>query len=124
MNDTEVDISKDFNQGDNLPFAYFNPASEGKVTWNCNYDQNGKITSVFMYSGDGNPDRRINYLDSMEEAIQTRDTLIEHGWKETKLPTIKFKSPDGERDLNRKERRLLERALDRKNRKENPFTKN
>lgn len=123
MSETELDLSKSFNQDNNLPFAYFNPESEGKVTWNCNYDQDGKITSVFMFTGEGTPDRRISYLNSIEEARQTRDTLIQHGWQETKMPTIKFKSPEGDRDLNRKERRMLERALERKNKKENPFIK-
>jgi len=116
-----VDLSDSFNNGDELPFAYSRPerASEGKVTWICNYDQDHKITSVFMYSGGGTPERQINYL-TMEEAIKTRDILIESGWQKTKLPEVRFKSADGD-TLNRKDRRIMEKAIAKKNKRENPF---
>lgn len=112
-----MDINNLFNKGDDLPFAYFNPTSEGKVTWNCNYDQDGKVTSVFMYSGEGKPERQVTYL-TLEQARETRNTLVEHGWKETQLPKINFKTPDGDRDLTKKERKLMDRAIARKIKKE------
>ena len=37
-------------EGDLLPYAFFNPASEGNVTWACGEDHSGNITSVFKYA--------------------------------------------------------------------------
>lgn len=94
----------------NLPFGYFHPQSEGKLIWMCNYDQDGKITGVFQFSDRGESDRRVNFIDTLEQAIHIKNELVSNGWKKIIPPKIEFtmKNDDGtERTLNRKERRIL-----------------
>lgn len=72
--------------GDILPFAYYNPKTEGKLTWVCNYGIEGtEIVSVFSMKGEG---REVKYLASMEEAKYARDELIKNGWLPLKLPQV------------------------------------
>lgn len=83
---------------DSLPFAYFCPASNGKVTWKCAYDEDGKIISVFQYNDidTGDKDRNITVLPNMKEAMFTRDELIKSGWVPLKEHRTTFTTPDGE----------------------------
>ena len=108
---------KIFNQGDNLPFGYYNPALEGRLFWICGYDADEKITSVFTFDKGGEKERNTSYLDSLDKAKYVRDELIDAGWQELVPPEIKFTYPDektGEdRELNRKQRRKVMRELDK-----------
>lgn len=108
--------------GNNLPFGYYHPGMEGNLTWNCDFDTDGKVTSVFcMKLPDGGVDKKCAYLKDVDEARKYRDTLVEEGWLKTKPPEVVVKRPDGsETPLNRKERRYLERKLSKMNSK-NPF---
>jgi len=103
---------------ESFPFAYYNPESDGKVTWNCSKDYDGKITSVFAFLGgqsNGESDKRTTYLSGIEEAVKIRDELKHHGWLIAEQPKLKTKVPgeDRERPLNRKESRFLQRKLER-----------
>lgn len=103
---------------ENLPFAYYSPESDGKVTWNCSKDYNGKITSVFSFLGgqsNGESDKRCTYLQTEDEAKVIRDELKKAGWQISQQPKIKTKIPgeDRERPLNRRESRFLQRKLER-----------
>ena len=80
--------------GNNLPFGYYEPTSGGKVTWNCGYDQDNKITSVFSYINGESRDRRSSYLDTLQDAQDTRRQLIEAGWLKMKPPKITFSYGD------------------------------
>jgi len=113
------------NEGDNLPFSYFDPNSGGTVRWVCGYDQDNKITSVFHYEGEGEEagvrDKVCNYI-TMDQALGIRNTLINQGWKESGKPTVEYTLPSGEKTdkLNRQQRRRLKKYLD-KQAKKNPF---
>jgi len=102
-----------------LPFAYFEPTTEGKLMWVCNYDAEGKITSVTQLP-DGQ--RRIAYLEDKATAEKIRDELIEHGWKKLKPPKVTLTYP-GQKEgqpLSRKQRRHLQRKI-KQFQKKNPF---
>ena len=99
-----------------LPISYFEPQSEGKVTWYCGRDQNQRIISVFKFDNHGEIERRQEYVN-VERAIHTRDELIKSGWKVNKAPTITTKIDGVEKPLNRKQKRYLARKLEREVRK-------
>ncbi len=99
-------------EGELLPYAFFNPKSEGKVTWACGEDHNGKITSVFKYV-DGKTDEEETNCEyvTLEKAKEMRRVLIQEGWRENKAPGITLKHPDTGKPLNRSERRKLAKHL-------------
>ena len=90
--------------GDILPFGLYNPETEGKLIWMCNYGIEGsEIVSVYAMRGTGNTssdgdnninpakdEKDIKYLASLDEARYVRDELIKSGWLPLKLPEIKF----------------------------------
>jgi hypothetical protein len=124
-NTTEnVDTQSMFNpENGKLPFGYFDPKSEGKLYWICNYDGEGRITSVVCYDYGTDQDKRVVYLDSMEKAIELRDEFIKGGWKKLVPPKVTFTYP-GQKEgqpLNRKQRRYLERRIQRMDKKTNPY---
>ncbi len=95
-----------------LPFGYFHGPSEGKITWNCGIDQNGKITSVFCNDMGTHKDKKISYLANFEEAKKYRDILIADGWLPIKPPEITMKYADGSnKPLNREQKRQLAKKL-------------
>ncbi len=102
-----------------IPFGYFCPESDGKVLWICNYDTQGKITSVFSH----NNDRRCQYLDTPEDAKKIRDALVDAGWQKLIPPKVTFTYP-GQKEgttLTRKQKRYLKKQYNKLNKK-NPFT--
>jgi hypothetical protein len=106
---------------DELPYTYYSPESDGKVTWHCAIDQNGKITSVFAFLGGlstGESDKRVSYV-SLEDANKIKAELIANGWKKMEQPKVKAKIPgeDRERELNRRELRYLKRKMERNQKK-------
>ena len=97
---------------ESLPFGFFNPETEGKLTWICNYGPDGDIVSVFS-SGQ---DRDVKFLKDLDEAKYMRDELIKHGWRKLKPPKIEFTvtSEDGsQRSVNRKERRYIDKQIEK-----------
>ena len=121
--DKDVKIESILNrEDDSLPYAYFNPENEGKLTWICNYDAEGKITSVFCYDFGTHKDRKIEYLPDMEKARYFREELIKNGWQKLVPPEVTFTFP-GEKEprkMNRKEKRFLQKQVKKMNKK-NPF---
>lgn len=79
-------------EDDTLPYGFYNPETEGKLTWVCNYGIEGnEIISVYNMKVDGGDGHRdVKYLASLEEAKYVRDELIANGWLPLKLPDIKF----------------------------------
>ncbi len=123
--DSEIKVESILNQeGDKLPFAYFNPDTEGKLTWICGEDAEGKITSAFCYDQGTHKEKKCDYLDSKDKAIEVRNELIEYGWKKLIPPEITFKYPGDKepRKLNRKQKRALAKKIKHINNK-NPFRK-
>jgi len=112
-----------FNDGDNLPFGYYNPEFDptGVLKWICANDASGKITSVYECKEKGQEiQKQVSYM-TMEEAIETRRVLVESGWKKIVPPKITFTYPGrGEVDINRKEKRKIKRAIEKLT-KNNPF---
>ncbi len=101
----ETTVNKDENQ---LPLSYFHPETEGKLTWNCGYDQQNKIVSVYRMKDGDQDERKTTILNNMGDVFNIRDTLKDHGWLPTKPPEIKIKNEDGvEKPLNRKQKRKL-----------------
>ena len=99
-------------EGNILPYAFFNPASEGKVTWACGEDHNSNITSIFKYA---NPqtdkeEKNCEYI-TLEKAKEMREVLIQNGWLKSKAPGVVLKHPDTGKPLNRSQRRKLAKHL-------------
>ncbi len=111
-------------EGDILPFGYYNPQTDGKLTWICNEDKDAKITSVFDFdTGDGH-EKQCDYLNDLSGAIFMREELIKNGWKKLSPPEVTFKFPGEkeERSLTRQEKRELKIKMKRMD-KQNPFNK-
>jgi hypothetical protein len=105
-----------------LPYSYFNPDTEGKLTWTCGYDGENRITSVFCFDHGTHKDKAPSYLPDIEKAKFMRQELINSGWKVLVLPEITFQFP-GEKEprkMNRKEKRYLNKKVNSMNKK-NPF---
>ena len=114
MNDPDIfKIESILNRKDNqLPFGYYSPEADGKLTWNCGLDQNNKIVSVFCYTEAGFKDKKVAILPSMTEALYARDELIKSGWLKLTPPEITMKYPDGSsKPLSRKQKRYLKKKL-------------
>lgn len=95
-----------------LPYGYYNPQTEGKLTWICGEDAEGRITSVFSMDLGSHKEKKCQYLESIEDAQVIRDELVKNDWQKLELPDITFKFEDGsDRALTRKERRQLARNL-------------
>lgn len=103
-------------EGNILPFGYYSPESEGTVSWYCDRDADGKITSVFDYKNGVERDKNVSYLNNEQEAIFYRDTLINNGWKPIEMPKINFLYPGGKgmpsRPLTRKEKRQVAKKIE------------
>ena len=82
-------------EGEILPYAFFNPQTEGKVTWACGEDHNGNITSVFKYvnSKTNEDETNCEYI-TLEKAKEMREVLIQNGWRKSKAPNVVLKHPD------------------------------
>lgn len=109
-------------EDDSLPYAYYNPETEGKLTWICGQDAQGTITSVFCMDLGPEKDKKCQYLENIEQARIIRRELIESGWKKLEPPKIEFRMPGEKnpRPLTRKEKRFLKKKVDKLN-KQNPF---
>lgn len=107
---------------DTLPYAYFHPEQDGKLTWICGEDQDGKITSVFCMDLGTHRDKKCEYIEDIERARWIRQQLIDAGWQKLKAPEVTFTFP-GEKEshtLNRKQKRFLQRKI-KQMQKQNPF---
>jgi len=108
-------------ENDQLPFGLYSPPTDGKLTWNCGYDAQNKITAVFCYNDAGMQDKKMAYLETEQQAIDMRDQLLEAGWKHLDPPKIVIKYDDGtEKALSRKQKRYLAQTIG-KMQKDNPF---
>jgi len=107
--------------GDVLPFAYHNPACEGRLIWMCGEDAEGKITSVFCFENGGQKEKKCDYLKDIEQARYFRDELVKGGWRKIDPPKVEFTMPGGgKKQLNRKQKRLIAKKL-REEAKKNPM---
>jgi hypothetical protein len=102
-------------ENDKLPFGYYNPETEGKVTWICNYGSDGKIVGVFSCDAGDHQEKDVRYLDDMAQALFFRDELIKAGWRKIVPPKMNFTMTrnDGSasKELNRKQKRALEKKI-------------
>ena len=112
-------------EGDVLPFGYFNPETEGKLTWICGEgpEQKGRktdIVSVFAMDLGDHTEKQVKILENMEQAIFMRDELIKNGWRKLIPPKIEFTvtNESGQASsLNRKQKRGLAKKIDKINKK-------
>ena len=121
--DKEVKLESLMNKDDDsLPYAYFNPETEGKLTWVCGADGEGNITSVFCFDHGTHKDKVPNYVADIEKAKFIRQELINSGWKKLVPPEVTFTFPgeDKPRTMTRKEKRYLNKKMKNMN-KQNPF---
>lgn len=119
--DDTPEIVNDLNKDDNtLPFGYMNPETEGKLTWICAEDAQGNITSVFCFDTGNGIEKKVAHLSNLDEAIYMKDELISNGWSKLKAPEIRITYPgvDGDKPLNRAQRRTLQQKLKRAARKQ------
>ena len=102
--------------GNRLPFGYYNPLSEGKITWHCSYGSSAEtnIVSVFLYKGEEGEDRRDAVLENIEQAIYMKDELVKEGWMPIVPPKVIFRQENGELGtLTRKQKRRLQREVEK-----------
>lgn len=98
-----------------LPFGFYHPGNEeieeGKIVWYCGADASGRILSIMNYNDPPTNDRHSNIV-SYETALETRQTLIDNGWKPVKPFKSTFHTSEGDKkELNRKQRRRLARKM-------------
>lgn len=106
---------------DVLPFGYFHPDTDAKLTWNCGYGPKGEIISVFCYDFGTHKDKKIARLANMEQAIHARDELVNAGWMKLVPPEVTVTYADGEKKpLTREQKRYLARTI-KKMAKNNPL---
>ena len=100
-------------EDDSLPYAYFHPETDGKLTWICGPDSEGNITSVFCMDNGSTKDKKSEYIKNMDNAKFIRQELIKAGWKKLEAPEITFTFPGEKksRKLNRKEKRFLKKKI-------------
>ena len=97
---------KDKGNTELLPLAYMDSLDKG-VYWLCDYDENHKITSVFM----GHGERYSAYLNNINDILDQEKKLVEVGWIKCKKPEINIKFD--EKKLPRKIRRQLEKKREK-----------
>jgi len=102
-----------------LPFGYLNPATEGKVYWMCNHDQQNQIVSVFKCDDSdlvqNGVSQDIKILKDMDEARRYRDELVQAGWIEMKDPKNRFFYGGREVEMTRKMKRSLAKKVRKMN---------
>lgn len=106
-------------EGDVLPFGYFNPQTEGKLTWVCGEGPTEKgrkpdIVSVYAMDLGDHTEKKVALLKDLAEACFVRDELIKNGWKKLVAPKIAFTVSGGDgrqAPLNRKQKRGLEKKI-------------
>jgi hypothetical protein len=111
-----MEISAAFNADDgNPPYAYKHP--NGKVNWFCGYDENEKLTSVFIYKEDKEEERQCDYMADETRAREVRDVLVQEGW--TPIDPPKITVSYGKREAVEKplKARQVKRFLDKKSKK-------
>lgn len=112
----ENTMNKDENT---LPFGYFDPSMEGKLTWICSYgpphkDKEPDIVSIFTMDLGDHVEKEPKFLRDIDEAKFMRDELIKAGWRKLIPPKIEFTvtREDGSKSsLNRRQKRALEKKI-------------
>lgn len=103
-------------EGDVLPFGYFDPSTNGKLTWICSEgrpraDRPPDIISVFMMDFGSHKEKKVTALENLEQARFFRDELVKNGWQKLIPPKIEFTMDGSNRPLNRKQKRKLEKTI-------------
>jgi hypothetical protein len=110
-------IENTLNGSDNsLPFGYFDPATNGKLTWICSEgrpraDRPPDIISLFMMDLGSHKDKRVTVLENVDQARFFRDELVKNGWQKLIPPKIEFTMDGSDKPLNRKQKRKLEKTI-------------
>lgn len=97
-----------------LPFGLYNPETEGKLTWICNYGTEGDVIGVFCMDLGGRSEREVRMLKDLDEAKYLYTNLMNAGWKKLIPPKIEFtvSGEDGkQKPFSRKEKRHLAKKL-------------
>ena len=105
-NDVTVDSSNNI-----LPLMYKNP-NDTDGYWLCDYDDDKKITSVFI----GHEEKYIAYMPSPNDALKQEEMLVNDGWVKCKKPEVTFSMI--EKSLPRKYRRKMEKQRKKEEKKE------
>lgn len=89
-----------------LPYALYNPETEGKLWWFCSTvddeDEKG-IMSMYLFEYEpGKREKDCAFLKNEEEAKYYRDSLLNAGWIVPKMPEIVFKYAETKDELKKK----------------------
>ncbi len=112
-----IEIEAAFNGPDGKPpYAYKNMASGGRVSWFCGYDENEKLTSVFLFKDGKKEEKKIDYV-SEADAFHIRSTLVAEQWMPIEPPKISLSY--GKREAVEKpiKARKVKRLLDKESKK-------
>lgn len=97
-------------EGETFPVIYSYP--DEKAMWICDYDEEGRLTSVITCQGE----KMVVYIDSAEKFLEARTEIEKEGWIRCKLPKVNvtFREPNGP---SREERRRAEKEKEAEERK-------
>lgn len=110
-------VEQPFNKASGeLPYALYNPETEGKLWWFCSKsEEETDILSMYLFEYEpGKREKDCHFLKDINEAKYYRDGLLAAGWIVPKMPEIVFKYADTKDELkkgpNHKERRRIEKS--------------
>lgn len=88
-----------------LPISYKDPYQKD-VMWICDYDEEKKITSVFI----GHGEKYVAYIPTLNEVARQKYLLKDQGWVEVKRPNVNFTfTPSDTSHVNRAMRRKMKK---------------
>lgn len=111
---TGFTIENTLNTGEDLPFGYYHPESDGKLTWICGIGPKGDIVSVFAFDHGNRTEKQVKLLKDLKEARFFRDELVNNGWRKLVPPKINFtttKDDGTTSEMNRTQKRALQRKM-------------
>lgn len=76
---------------DELPFKFIDPFDPLHPQWICDYDMDGRITSILMRG----EEKYVSYVKDLITAIDVKDTLVRQGWIVIKDPKVRIEGMEG-----------------------------
>lgn len=78
-----------------LPFMLVHP-EKCMLHWICDYDEDRRITSVFVWTANRDkPERKVAFLENEQQAQEWKDILLQHGWKYSRPMDIEIRDAEG-----------------------------
>lgn len=107
---------KEFDVDDDFPVIYSYPDPNEKIYWICDYDEDGKLTSVVTAQGE----RFVTYIPSAEKFYEIRNDFQNEGWIRNKLPKVNvtIREPNGPSRVEKRQKSKEEKKEQKKAKKD------